>query len=680
MSNQHYNWQRFWCPRGSTINLGDGGYLYDPQVKYGNIYNPNVVPFCAIATFPCLVLLGEPGIGKSYTIHNERDAINAQVVQAGGEILWLDLRSVGSESRLDQKLFNNPKFIAWTQGAYHLHVFLDSLDEALVRIDTLASILLDELKNYSVDRLSLRLACRTADWPSSLEEGLNKLWGKDQAGRNNVGVFELAPLRRVDVQEVAKANNVDADAFLQEIEQKEAIPLAIKPVTLNFLLKTYQRVGQLPSTQAELYLDGCRILCEEQTRESRDARLTGSLTARQRLIVAARIAAVTVFANRYAVWTGQTQGDVAEEDVTIEALFGGSEQVNRDRFQVSEAAIRETLATGLFSARGADRIGWAHQTYAEFLAAWYLVQHNMPVSQIMNLLTHAGDAEGKLIPQLHETAAWLAGMQKDVFYNIMQVDSLVLLRSDVATTDAQDRAALAEALLKLYDEEKALYSFLSFNLYRKLIHPNLAQQLEPYIRDTTKGWLVRRVAINIAEACQLQTLEDALLEVALDSSQEHRTRVQAAYAITRIGSNKAKAQLKPLALGQAGDDPDDELKGCGLSAVWPNYVTVQELLNNLTPLKRTHIGGSYNRFIRFELTQKLQPSDLPLALEWVAQQRTRYSSHDSIGQLTNAIMLQASQQLEAPGVLEVFAKAAWLRLKHQHKILSEDDINDQLSL
>ena len=47
------------------MNLSDGGFLYDPDNKYAEFVQSDVVPFEKIAHQPCLALLGEPGIGKS---------------------------------------------------------------------------------------------------------------------------------------------------------------------------------------------------------------------------------------------------------------------------------------------------------------------------------------------------------------------------------------------------------------------------------------------------------------------------------------------------------------------------------------------------------------------------------------------------------------------------------------
>ncbi len=681
MSRRSYNWKRFWCPREGNINLVDGGYLYDPDSKWGHIYNPDVVSFESIARVPCLALLGEPGIGKSHTMQAERKAIDTRIEEEGGETLWLDLRSYGSEDRLVQNLFESTTFVSWAKGKQRLHVFLDSLDECLLRIDTLAALLIDEFKKYPIERLYLRIACRTADWPNGLEEGLTRLWGNDAAK-----VYELAPLRRIDVAEAAKANDLDPGVFLREIDRIEVVPLAIKPITLGFLINTYHLTGQFPSTQVELYLQGCQRLCEETSESRRDARLTGNLSTEQRMAVAARIAAVTAFANRYAIWTGIDLGDVPHEDVIVQRLCGGTESVSGDKFEVSEVAVKEALDTGLFSSRGPNRMGWAHQTYAEFLAALYLEQHKMTLTQMMSLIVHPGDPDGKLVPQLYETAAWLAGMVPNVLREIMRADPEVLLRSDIAAADVRDRQVLAETLLKLYDEEMLLDRDLGIRKrYRKLAHPRLAEQLRPYICDATKGVIVRRVAIDIAEACELRVLQRDLSDIALDPSQPPPIRVNAAYAVLRIGDDKTKTKLKPLVTGEAGDDPDDELKGCGLRAVWPAHMTAEELFAVLAQPKQQNFVGAYLVFLSQDLMQHLQPHDLPTALRWVEVQERRRRLPYPFEGLMDAIMLRAWEHLESPGVLEAFAKAALSRLEGRDEIvggelgpsfrrmLSEDD-------
>lgn len=472
MSSQVYNWKRFWCPRTAQINLGDRGYLVDPTSEQGKYHNPELVELEAIADIPCLVLLGEPGIGKSQEMENLRSHTETKV-NSDHEVLELNLRSCTS---LRDDLFQDEQFIAWKDGIHRLYLFLDSLDEGLLQVQTLATQLVDTLKKNQyrnkLSRLYIRIVCRTAVFPQVLEEGLKELWKEDLA------IYELAPLRYADAETAAMEEGIEPQGFLSEVWNKNLVPLAIKPVTLKFLLKIYkQHGGQFSPDQTlcSLYLEGCRLLGKEINLSRHGANLTGNLDSDQRLIVAARIAAVTVFANRFAVWTGINEEEAPAEDVLVRQLILGHESSNGREIEVTEAAIREVLNTGLFSSRGSNRLGWAHQTYAEFLAAWYLNQHNLSLSQILGLISHP---DGRVVPQLQEATAWLASMQSDVFQEVMKTDPDVLLQSKLVTFDEVTKASLVESFLKLNDQEQLAYQY-RLGSYGDLKHSDLPAQLRP---------------------------------------------------------------------------------------------------------------------------------------------------------------------------------------------------------
>ena len=146
MSN--YNWTRFWCKITGNISLIDDGFLYDPDSEYGRIYNPDVVPFTEISNTPCLALIGEPGIGKSFSMKLERESIDVKLHEKGEKTIWIDLRSYSSETRLIENLFNNQIFKTCIKEKNDLHIFLDSLDECLLRINTISNIMLEEFAKY----------------------------------------------------------------------------------------------------------------------------------------------------------------------------------------------------------------------------------------------------------------------------------------------------------------------------------------------------------------------------------------------------------------------------------------------------------------------------------------------------------------------------------------------------
>ena len=574
MSDTHFHWKRFWYPRGSSLNLADDGYLPDPDFQPSRIWNPQVVSFGEISDVKGLVLLGDPGMGKSTILSEQESFWKNRHHDSNEKYLFINLRSYQTDSRLAAHLFESPIFEEWLAGTHTLRLFLDSLDEGLLSIKVLAACLADEFKKLPSERLYLRIACRTVEWLDLLESGL-----ADWLGKEVVQHYVLAPLRKNDVEAAARISGLDAKLFLNQVESSAVVPFAIKPVTLNFLLSMYRKQGSLPSSQSVLYLEGCRLLAAETSKSRGAAGYIGELTAEQRLAVAARIAAIMIFVNRNAVYTGTNLTEASDEDVTIRELLGESESDNGVRFNVGEKEIRETLGTGLFSTRGPNRIGWGHQTYAEFLAAWYLKKHDVSISQIKSLITHPDDPNGKIIPQLGETAAWLAGMIPEIFQAIVRTEPDLLLRSEVATGDSPRRSALVEALLQLYENEHVFDRDREH--YKNLSHPGLADQLRPYVVNKVKSVIVRRVAVDIAESCNIQSLNDAFLSVALDTSDNQQIRVQAACAIGRIGDDKTRKKLKPLVLTDDADDHQDELKGSVLRALWPSHITARELFSFL---------------------------------------------------------------------------------------------------
>lgn len=669
MSKQNYNWKRFWCSRSGRINLADGGYLWNPDEEHGRVYNTDVVSLEAIADVPCLVLLGEPGIGKSRELENIK-LFTEENNDEFSQVLELNLRSC---TNLKDDLFRDETVTDWLAGSHHLYLFLDSLDEGLLSIPNLAAGLIDEIKKPKyqnhIDRLSLRLACRTFVFPASLEEELKELW--EEA---NFAVYELVPLRRTDVIEAAKTEGFSPDNFLKEINYRDIVPLAIKPITLNFLLSTYRRHnGQFPPDQKlyELYLEGCRELCTEpKDKERHPLRKVSDLLPKERLIVAARIAAITIFSNRFAVWSGR-KVDMPSEDVFLDALCYGYENINGDSFEITDKVINEVLDTGLFSSRGLHRMGWAHQTYAEFLAAWYLTRHEIPLAQIKKLIFSSEDPDHKLIPQLHETAAWLASMRLDVLQNIIKTDPDVLLQTDVPT-DAKGRASIVDNLLKQYEEGRLFNRGRNnYRHYGKLKHPGLVEQLRPYICDHSKQIDARDLAIDIAEVCELDELQTDIAEIALASCEDIKLRTSAARAISKIGSKSSRLRLKPLAVTNLVEDKRDDLKGYCLKAAWRACLDAQELFTFITPLKKRNYLGPYKYFLNYELVDSLSADELVPALDWLSRQEIQKFNYPFEG-LSDELLYKAWLNFESPQILEKFTKVAILKWRHHRLIISLD--------
>ena len=233
-------WPRFWVPRTGQIDLSDAGFLVDPTSLFLRA-SPELQPqtLVDLERYRALALLGEPGMGKSTSLKEETDRLSSLSSSGLNIPVHFDLRAYSSEELLYRRVFEGPELTAWKEGGYFITLHLDSLDEALLRIDSIANLLAAELPKLPTARMSIRIACRTAMWPSlTLESTLEAIWGKEASG-----IFELAPLRRINVIAAAQNRGIDPDIFFNALFSANAIPFAIKPLTLNLLLNLFESTG-----------------------------------------------------------------------------------------------------------------------------------------------------------------------------------------------------------------------------------------------------------------------------------------------------------------------------------------------------------------------------------------------------------------------------------------------------
>jgi hypothetical protein len=372
--------RRFWLPLGTVADLSDNGFLVNPESAHSVFTPVPAVPLEVFGDLPVLGLLGEPGMGKSTVLNQEALRLRALRQQSGDRLLHVDLAAYGTDVLVCKRIFGSDEFRAWKKNKYRLHLLLDGFDTCLQHVKTLVALVLEQLDQGPLDRLSLRIACRTTKWPVDSERGMRALWQEQ-----NVGIYELAPLRRQDVRAAAEAKQLPADAFLHEIDRLGAAPFASRPITLKFLLNSYARAKELPSQRPELYRQGCLALCDEWREDrQRSRKLSGGL----RFAVAGRLAAVNVFSQRTAIWTAPRGMLMPAGDVLRDEFLGRKERFDGEVTIVRESAIREATDTGLFRSIGPYRLDFSHQTYAEYLAAQYLVDHKLATSEILELILH----------------------------------------------------------------------------------------------------------------------------------------------------------------------------------------------------------------------------------------------------------------------------------------------------
>jgi hypothetical protein len=589
--------ERFFRPRGKPPTVLDSGFLSDPESPLGKIACSHVCRSVDLTQHRCLVIFGEPGMGKSTTMLERRRSLPPDAT-------FFDLRY-----RSGDDVLNAARVADWVRGDAPLHLVIDSIDEA--SSPDFARRLVGTLSEGPAQTLRLELACRAGEWPAVLEEQLPFIFGPDEAK-----FFHIEPLRRQDVAEIAGSIGIAAKEFLQAVTERGLEPLASIPLTLELLLKVYSAHRSMPARATALYEEACHLLCSESSATRSDA----SMPDAQRTInVASAIAAAMIFGRRTTICSKSRFLENATE-LSVDGFVD-----LKPLADVSTKVVVDTLRAGLFTLRGHEVTGWYHQVFPEYLAARWIRENQLSPVQIRQLLFHQEDAN-QLVPQLSGVATWLACWDAGVLMLLAQFapEHFINADSDVATD--QHRETAVRSLMQRAQDLTLTHRWWDSVESRRLNHPRLDVQLQSIILDPQWNALARAKALEIAAANSLHGLTEALCAVALDKSAPPSVRAHAvtsAFACTQDRSQVA-VRLGPLA--EPGDPIDDKenVRVAILRELWPEFLDAAELFRLLTPpQKKNHFGG-YQAFIH-SVGDQLREQDLAEALSW-AERNTH--AHD----------------------------------------------------
>ena len=358
--------------------------------------------------------------------------------------------------------------------------------------------------------------------------------------------------------------------------------------TLRFLARAFGRSGTLPERGAALYAAGVRSLCEEQNTSRLDAGLGGALSLDQRVAVARRIAAATVFGG--ASRSGPARRSTLTAKNRRRALAGWAEPTPTGTVDATVPVVREAVGTGLFTSRGGQRLGGEHATFADFLAAEWVVANDLSATQARPLFL---GPDGRCWPQTRLAAAWAVAITPERFEFLTAADPAAF-KGEVELPGDTLRAAVIDGLFSVASTLTAAPWERSYHALR---HRDVAEQLRPHFHDTDADR--RRLALELADECAAIELRGDLAAIVTDTTAEPHDRAAAGWALTRLPEPHRTAALRPLAADAAarGDDPADELRGVALLASWPQAMSNAEVFSVLTPRRQRNYHGSYAMFL-----------------------------------------------------------------------------------
>ncbi len=574
----------YFAPRTCTV-VNEGEATRDGKER--------AAPLRRYANAAAYVLIAEPGAGKT-------TAFKTEAASQGG--VYVTVRNFRT---FDDK----PKWHDTT-------LFLDGLDESRAGTEDGRSSLDDIRKKLErLRRPPFRLSCRWADWMAATDkEAL-----KDVSPDGTITVIRLDPLTERNIKDILTKNHgvEDADGFVEAARKRGVDRLLSNPQNLDLLAKSVSQ-GNWPDSRKETFDQACGMLVREPNGEHLAAN-PSSADVSLLIEAAGRLCAAQLISGA----AGFTLPDRAEPDGDFPAfteVSGG----------VRNGTARNVLGTRLFVGVSEGKLSPAHRQIAEFLAAKYvsgLLDGGLSLQRLLALIT---GFDGELVPSFRNFASWLAVHNKQSRKRLSQLNpSGLIYDGDRRTYSADEKRDIVRNLRR----ESSWNPWCTRSVSKvsgigAIVSPELEETFREILTDGERGHehqsYVMLLMQMLADGEPLPALSDVLEQTVRDRTWNQGVRCAALDVLTsyhaqgRLGFAGLKGMVAEID-NDSLDDPQDELMGILLKAMYPNVLSIAEVQRYLRKPKLVEMTGEYSRFWTEHVPKESTPEQLADLLDGIAE-------------------------------------------------------------
>lgn len=477
-------------------------YIPRSMIASKGTKNERIVSEAEIAALgQVIVLLGEPGIGKTELTKQLSTSLGAIRVAAGTFCRTVDASTYNRQ--------------------IHGLIIIDGLDE-IAASSTEPAIDKILIRLSGLENPNVIISCRAADWTGAS----NRAKFQSDYGVSPVPVHIL-PFSSHQAKSFLTQYNtqIDAEKLLLAIGRQGLNDLVGNPLTLSLLAEVWLQDGGLPATKFELLDHATQVLTVE-VEPLHDQSSQAKVAHESILQSAGCMFAHLLLSGSVGIATNNRR-DASEGFIPL-ALFS-------DINMATDAAT--VIKTRLFKPDAEDLLVPVHRIVAEFLAARWLSQKldgKLSERRLFQLLQFNGGVPSAL-RGLH---AWLGFFSPKVRDRCIDADPYGFLRySETRALGAQSARQLLNALTKLADDDPYFRSEdWNVRAVEGLARPELKAEIVGLITSQQRHVQLSALILeSLAGSALANEILPELMALIKDASAPYVERSEASEALAKSG-------------------------------------------------------------------------------------------------------------------------------------------------
>jgi hypothetical protein len=634
-----------------------------------------------------VVVLGEPGSGKTWEFRNQARRISA----AGGFGFFVRLDQLISQPLQETLAESKDEFARWKQGRLEASFFLDSVDEAKFRSISEFYAALDHLRaGFSVGELfraKLFLSSRISEWQPSIDPGefLRRfplppvqatVKEKKESGPF---VVQIQPLGRSQVEQFVSATGfANASVFVKALDDSHAWDFARRPIDVRELAQFWAARGRIGSLTEILEFD---VASKLRSRPTRDEFPLSDAKTREG---AEWLAAAVVFSRKFSF-------RVPDESSAMDALDARASLPG----DWDEPQHRALLSRSIFDGAAYGRVRFHHRRVTEYLAASWLskrVEHGYSRYELHDLLFATVRGRRVIRPSLAPVAAWLcSGGQRwneEVRNWVLEAAPAIHFRyGDPAQLSIDYKQQLLTALSKQGVGRRRIWIESTYDSLARLADERLSAKIAEYIRDQSLLMDFRLEMLELVRHGRLAGCLDAVIDVLANEHEPKQLKTYAASALHEIDDQRCRTKLA----GIAHEMPVIQNHFCAkvCEALYPKIINASELIALLRKTEHVnehdldlpfYLKRHFEEVVTPEiagelLTHLLQLAETPPHAYCAGKPSPVSDQFRWAGRLLPIVLLKLfAKKALTDSEVEAAARAAWLlgHVRECHEHIDED--------